>query len=399
MPLSVTAKELASASSSMRAGSRPRILCVDDDPAVLAGLADVLGRSFSVVSSSDPLEALEILKRRPGDFSVILSDMRMPSLRGSELLRMARLTAPDTVRILLTGDADVPAAVKAVNDAQLFRFLIKPCDAEELMRACAAAMGQHRLQTGGRVALQETLRGCVAILAEVQSLVSPDGSEQAARTGELAGRLAQAAGLRDWWHLQAAATLQHLGAVALPPQVTAKMHAGRILTEAEVEMVAGVPQVTRRLLSNVPLLEDVLQLLDGYQARRDNKDGHVVASEPLAQEVEILDIAVEYTGLELGSDSAAIALARLRGRGTHDPQLLELLSEILGVSAGLVVREVRVRELQAGMTLVDDARTTSGGCLLPRGQQITERVIARLQNLGSDTIHEPLLIIDGESHQ
>lgn len=396
MPVSLTAKDVVFASPSVRAGSRPRILCVDDEPAVLEGLADVLGRSFSVVGSSDPLEALEILKRRPEEFSVVLSDMRMPSLRGSELLRMARLAAPDTVRILLTGDADVPAAVKAVNDAQLFRFLIKPCDAEELMRACAAAMGQHRLQTGQRVALQETLEGCVAVLAEVLSLVSPNCSEQATRAGEVAGRLAQAAGLRDWWHVQAAATLQHLGAVSLPPQATEKMHAGRALTDAEAERVAGVPQVTRRLLSNVPLLADVVKLLDSYHARNDNDDD---AAEPLAAEVQLLDIAVEYTGLEFASDSAEFALGRLRGRGTHDPRSVELLSEILGTAAALVVREVAVGELKVGMTLADDARTSSGGCLLPRGQQVTERVIARLENLGSNTIQEPLLVSDGESRQ
>jgi response regulator RpfG family c-di-GMP phosphodiesterase len=399
MPLSVTGKDGATAAASAHIRSRPRILCVDDDPSVLEGLADVLGRSFSVVGSSDPLEALEILKRRPDDFSVILSDMRMPSLRGSELLRMARLAAPDTVRILLTGDADVPAAVKAVNDAQLFRFLIKPCDSEELMRACAAAMGQHRLQTGQRVALQETLRGCVAVLAEVLSLVSPECSAEATRAGEVAGRLAKAAGLRDWWRVHAAAMLRQLGVVSLPPEVAQKMHAGRALTEAEEEMVASVPRVTRRLLSNVPLLDDVLQLLDGYHARRDNHNpaDEVTASESLAEEVELLDVAVEYTGLELASESAEFALARLRGRGTYDRRWLELLSEILGIAAGLVVREVAVRELTVGMVLADDALTTSGGCLLPRGQLVTERVIARLENLRSDTIREPLLIIDAES--
>jgi CheY-like chemotaxis protein len=117
--------QLAAAAAGSRPG-RPRILCVDDDRWVLEGLSDVLGRTFAVSTAASPIEGLELLKRQPDAFAVVLSDMRMPVMPGSEFLRMARLTAPDAVRVLLTGDADIPAAARAVNDGQLFRFLIKP---------------------------------------------------------------------------------------------------------------------------------------------------------------------------------------------------------------------------------------------------------------------------------
>ncbi|HLI60480.1 MAG TPA: response regulator [Solirubrobacteraceae bacterium] len=375
---------------------RPRILCVDDDPAVLEGLADVLGRSFSVVSSSDPLEALGILKRQPDGFSVILSDMRMPGLRGTELLRMARLTAPDTVRILLTGDADVPAAVRAVNDAHLFRFLIKPCDSEELMRACVAAMGQHRLQTGERALLQESLRGCVAAFAEILALVHPDLSAEMARAGELSGQLGRAVGLRDWWEVEAAATLRYLGTVALAPELAEKMQDRRPLTDAEADVAARVPRVTRRLLGKIPRLEGVVQLLDAVDTLHEAED-ECGTSAPVAPGVELLDLVLEYLELEFRVGSAEVALAILRGRRVHDGRWLEQLGQLVGVTTQSVVREVGVRELRAGMVLADDARMTGGGCLLARGQQVTAPLIERLESLASGAVREPLLVMDADS--
>ncbi len=91
-------------------------------------------------------EALELLCGAPAGFSIVISDMRMPNMGGADFLRAARVIAPDAVRILLTGHADLRDALRAVNGARLFRFLIKPCDRTELLAACAAALDHHRLQ-------------------------------------------------------------------------------------------------------------------------------------------------------------------------------------------------------------------------------------------------------------
>jgi DNA-binding NtrC family response regulator len=140
------------------------VLCVDDEPDVLEGLRDVLHRSFDVRVAGSGAEGLEILRNGPDSFAVVISDMRMPGMTGSEFLRAARVIASDTVRMLLTGQADVDAAIRAVNDAHLFRFLTKPCDSQALLCACAAALNQHYLQTADRALLQETLRGSVDAL-------------------------------------------------------------------------------------------------------------------------------------------------------------------------------------------------------------------------------------------
>ena len=123
-----------------RAGGKPTILCVDDEPLVLEGLQDALRRAFDVrVAASGP-EGLALLKCRPRDFAVVMSDMRMPQMTGSIFLREARRIAPLAVRILLTGYTDADAAIDAVNDGQIFRFLSKPCCHEELLKVCAEAL-------------------------------------------------------------------------------------------------------------------------------------------------------------------------------------------------------------------------------------------------------------------
>jgi CheY-like chemotaxis protein len=371
---------------------KPRILCVDDDRWVLEGLSDVLGRTFAVSTAASPIEAIELLKREPDAFAVVLSDMRMPGMPGSEFLRIARLTSPDAVRLLLTGDADIPAAVRAVNDGQLFRFLTKPCDSQELMRACVAALGQHRLLAGERVLLQETLRGCVDALAEVLSLTDPAAFGRAGRAKALGGRLARVAELPNWWEVEVAALLENLGAVTLPPDTAEKLHAGARLTEAETAMVRRVPHVTRQLLSKIPRLDGVLEILATCRsAPGSDESGGDAAISPGAR---VLRIALDYAELEAECAAPSVALAAMRSRDSYDRELLGLFAGLVGVDAAPPVREISVSELRVGMMLADDARSTTDHLLLARGQCVTERLIERLTNLGSDVVREPVRVFD-----
>lgn len=362
---------------------RPRILCVDDEPFVLEGLRDTLRRNFDVRVATSGAEGLEILRREPDAFAVVISDMRMPVMPGSEFLRAARLIAPDAVRMLLTGDADLQEAIRAVNGARLFRFLTKPCDSDELMRACAAALGQHRLQTAERVLLEQTLRGSVEALAEALSLSNPAAFGRAGRVKALSGKLARAEGLANWWEVEVAATLEHLGAVALPASTAEKLYAGTQLTAAETAMVERVPVITRRLLSKIPRLEGVLELLDHY---RDE------STENLSVGARILRIAADYDALESDGTSGSVALGAMRSRGLYDPGLLERFARVVGVGVAEEVSEVSVSALVVGMTLADDVRSVTGSLLVARGQRVTEQLIERLHNLNDGLVREPVRV-------
>src|SRR5262249_32533343 len=153
--------------------------------------------------------ALELLGRERAT-AVIVSDMRMPGMDGTVFLNLARQMAPEAVRILLTGHADVDSSIAAVNLGQIFRFLTKPCSPIALLMAVQAAAEQHRLITAERVLLEQTLRGSIKTLTDVLALTSPLAFGRATRIRRYTSVLAAAVGLCDCWQLDVAALLSQL---------------------------------------------------------------------------------------------------------------------------------------------------------------------------------------------
>lgn len=133
--------------------AKPKVLLVDDEERILRSLGLLLRMQYQVYATSDGHEALAILKRER--IHVLVSDQRMPIMTGSELLRHARDISPDTVRILLTGYADADAALEAVNEGEIFRYINKPWGPKELRDTIAQA-AEIALQVEG-VRLEQPL--------------------------------------------------------------------------------------------------------------------------------------------------------------------------------------------------------------------------------------------------
>lgn len=121
-----------------------RILFVDDEERILRSLAMQFRRHYEVLTESDPQRALQRLREE--SVHVLVSDQRMPQMTGAQLLAEAREIAPNTLRILLTGYSDLDAAVDALNNGGIFRYLTKPWDQQEmaftLRQAAELAMRQ-----------------------------------------------------------------------------------------------------------------------------------------------------------------------------------------------------------------------------------------------------------------
>ena len=155
----------ANAETDAGAEMRPRVLFVDDDDRILTGLRALFRHDFQVSTAPSAALALEYLSRF--DFHVVVSDQRMPEMTGLQLLKKVHEISPRTMRVLLTGYADLAATVDAVNEGEVFRFVKKPWDNEDLIRtvADAAAIGvelAHSPET--RTELPEHVEASIVVI-------------------------------------------------------------------------------------------------------------------------------------------------------------------------------------------------------------------------------------------
>ena len=163
---------------------------------------------------------------------------------------------PDTVRILLTGQADMEDAVAAVNDGNIFRFLSNLAPAV-LVKALTDAVDQHRMITAEKELLEQTLRGSVAALLETLSLANPMAFARADRIQRTVRQMVEATRPPDAWCIQLAAMLSQIGTVVLAPETLSKLNTGVPLNPEEQLQVRVLPWHAERLLAQIPRLEVV----------------------------------------------------------------------------------------------------------------------------------------------
>lgn len=122
---------------------KPKILCVDDEHSVSDALVRLLRKDFDIVTAESGEKGLEIL-RNNNDFSIVLSDFRMPGINGIEFLQQVKRLAPNAVRAILSGQMDSKQIVNAINNAEIHRFILKPWDNEYLRIQMLEAVQSHQ---------------------------------------------------------------------------------------------------------------------------------------------------------------------------------------------------------------------------------------------------------------
>lgn len=167
---------------------RPRVLVVDDEPHVIDGLRRKLFDTYDVVGCSSGEEALSMITRQ--NYPVALVDLAMPGMHGIALLERMRTAAPNTVRLVHTGQYNLVQALAAINQGSVFRFLTKPCETPVLENALQAALEQHRLETSDRSLIEARVQELSAQLVRAERLASL--GTMAAAVGHEIGNLAAA---------------------------------------------------------------------------------------------------------------------------------------------------------------------------------------------------------------
>jgi response regulator RpfG family c-di-GMP phosphodiesterase len=368
----------------------PRILCVDDEPRVVDSLAVQLRRDYQVLTAHGGQSALRMLKEQDAAPTVIVSDMRMPGMDGAALLKQVRHLYPEITRILLTGEAGRDAAVAAVNEGQIFRFLTKPCSTEVLRAAIDAGIMQHRLVSAERVLLQETLVGCIKALVDILAITNPVAFGRATRVKRLAVELADAMDIKGFWQLEAAAMLSQIGYISLPVELVEKVYYGKRLDPDERTLVEAAPQVAQKLLGRIPRLEPVLEILGAIQ-RTENP----LPEGLIKQGAGILSVVIEYDAFIVQGHTSDGAIQKLRAKQSrYDLKIVNFLESLTGGSVGAQETcEIAVGNIKPGMVFIDDLYTHIGTLLVPKGFEVTEAFMERAQNFGPGILQEKVRVI------
>ncbi|NDV27686.1 SpoIIE family protein phosphatase [Desulfovibrio sp. JC010] len=128
---------------------KPKILFVDDDVNILNSFRSLLRKEFKIDVADHPEKGLQLFREK-GPYPVVVSDLKMPDMDGLQFLAEIEKTAPETIGIILTGHADIQAAVTALNQGHVFRFLMKPAERDTITSVINAGLEQYRLVNDNR---------------------------------------------------------------------------------------------------------------------------------------------------------------------------------------------------------------------------------------------------------
>jgi response regulator RpfG family c-di-GMP phosphodiesterase len=373
----------------------PKVLCVDDEAAILEGIARNFRREFDIVTATSPADGLARIDAGV-EFETVVSDMHMPRMDGLAFLSEVRRRSPDATRILLTGRADLNIAALAVNEGNVFRFLTKPCPAEQLGKALRSAVEQYRLVTAERVLLEQTLRGSIQTLVRVLSLTSPESFGRASRIKKDVVDLASKLGQKETWELEVAAMLSTLGMVIVPPDVLGKAYRGEQLTLAEQAIIDRSALVADELLAGIPRMDAVRDILRYQDARLDGAGKTLGAAMEARIPVgsRLLKIARDYDTCFARTPVILDCLDALRKNAHfYDGKLLSAFVEMkASVGGQFSLQELPLVKVRAGMIFAADVKSRAGLLLVAHGQQATVELLERLRNVAARMgVQEPLL--------
>ena len=374
-----------------------KVLLVDDDVNILAAYKRVLRGKLELSVAENGKEALNILKSS-GPYAVIVSDYRLPEMDGIEILSRARDLFPDTVRIMLTGQADMQAAIDGINQGNIFRFLTKPCPSEIFLKQVYAAMEQYRLINSERELLDQTLKGSIKVLVDILALVNPMAFSRLGLIRSLAKNLARQLQVKDIWEVELAALLSQIGCVTVPPQILQRAFRQEDLTPQETALLCSHPQIGCDLLKYIPRMEEVAEAIN-YQMKNFDGSGYPPSSmggEDIPVVSRILRVAGDFEVLISTSMPEMKAIRIMQEReGVYDPVILEVLkAEIIKLEQERTPILMAIYELMPGMILAEDILDGNGLVLITKYQEITDVLITRLKNYARmGMVQEPIKVI------
>lgn len=395
-----------------------KILFLDDEISILKSLTRLfMDEPYEIFAIDNPAEALKVIEEH--EVAVVVSDQRMPEMEGAAFLEKVKEIRPDTVRMILTGHADLDAAVAAVNQGAICRFMTKPWDDLDVKMAVKNGAARYRLISENRRLgeltkrqneelrilnealerkveertaqvrmLYDKLKGSfnalIRVSVELMGLFNPWIGSHVKRVASLATELGKQMELEEnsIQILDTAALLHNIGLIGIPRALLQKDE--NDLTAPEMALIRKHPVIGYTILNPI---EDLKQVSVIVRSVHENFDGSgypdQLKTEAIPPEARIIRVVNDYDTLVNKRDfTRAMALERLRQRSgyEYDPDVVIQFMELLKRFRPVREREIAVpfRNLKAGMVLCRPIRTKSGRVLLGEGQRIVDAYIERM---------------------
>jgi response regulator RpfG family c-di-GMP phosphodiesterase len=375
-----------------------RVLFVDDEPNVLHAIRRQLGCKFKLETAIGPQEGLAAVTEK-GPYAVVVSDLRMPLMDGNQFLSKVREIAPDTVRTMLTGNADLNAAIAAVNEGNVFRFLTKPCAENELISVLTIGLEQYRLITAEKELLEKTVKGSIEVMTDLLSMSNPEAFGRSLRVKRYATEIAKSLEISNIWLLETAVMLSQIGFFLLPSHTLQRLYQRKSLTAKEIKTLNMNPMISADLINNIPRMEDVAEIIL-YQDKHFDGTGQPedkCRAEAIPVGSRILKVALDFDLLEIQGTTRGKALSELKNRsGWYDPEVLEELEKVIGIEHNLQMKSIKVSRLRSHMILDEDVHSITGQLLISKGQELNEAALNRLMHFHKNSgIREPVRVLVG----
>jgi response regulator RpfG family c-di-GMP phosphodiesterase len=375
-----------------------KVLFVDDDVNLLESFRRQLHKKADITVAEGPKAGIEAAARQ-GPFAVVISDYSMPVMNGVDMLRVIRHGSPDTVRVLLTGHADLEVAIHAVNDSNIFRLLTKPCPPETIEKVLDDAFRHHDLINAERELLEKTLKGSVSVLCDLISLVKPEVFGRVSRILPHLRAVSRRMNDPRPWETETAAMLSVVGFITLPDSLIHKVEKGKPLSDSELQQFLAHPAFGARLLSKIPRLSGVTNIVANQEKHYDAPAGKgPTDGEAIPLGARILKAVVDFDILLANGMPKAEAITKLeRRKGVYDPKVVAALTEAVSEQARYTMQKVHLHSLIPGMVLAEDLygqRENETLLLMAKGRELNDTVIEfLLDHSRTIKISQPVAVI------
>jgi response regulator RpfG family c-di-GMP phosphodiesterase len=360
---------------------KSNILFLDDEQSVLNGIQRRLGFDYDMTCCTSGAESLRVIEEL-GPFAAIVTDMRMPEMNGIQFIKQARMVAPDSVYLMLTGNQDQATAIQAMNEGQVFRFLNKPCDHDALKRALDAALHQYRLVTAEKELLHKTFVGAIGVLTEVLEIGQPAIYSQATYVEELVNLLANAVCSTQHWEYKLAARMSLIGLSLLSEHERAYLEIGTPTDMQYLELYRRSIGISARLIEKIPRLSIVAQIISTQMEIDGSLQFHTneTNEEVIHVGATLLRVATFWNSLMrigIGPNVAAQELRAMFPEINH--ALLHALEQWDGYHQAHDVVRIEVPEVREGMILAEDVVATDQCKLMRQGQRLSKASVEKLR--------------------